>query len=115
MRNAACDLRCQLDALYFHLYGLTGDEAGESLSTFPIVQRQDEARYNGRFRTRDLILAYIRAYAAWQSGCVGQKARGPTEADAVTRRVRRLLCWHRDEASSRHVALAPLPPQTYSA
>ncbi len=57
-------LRCQLDALYFHLYGLTGDEAGEILATFPIVQRQDEARYQGRYRTRDLILAYIRAFLA---------------------------------------------------
>lgn len=57
-------LRCQLDALYFHLYGLSGNEAGDILETFPIVQRQDEARYTGRYRTRDLILAYIRAYTA---------------------------------------------------
>ncbi len=56
-------LRCQLDALYFHLYKLTGDEAAEIMETFPIVKRQDEARYGG-FRTRDLILAYYRAYAA---------------------------------------------------
>ena len=56
-------LRCQLDALYFHLYGLTADDAAQILATFPIVQRQDEARY-GRYRTRDLILAYHRAYAA---------------------------------------------------
>ena len=56
-------LRCQLDALYFHLYGLTRDEAGEILDTFPIVRRQDEAAY-GRYRTKDLILAYYNAYAA---------------------------------------------------
>jgi len=56
--------RCQLDALYFHLYGLTKGEAGEILDTFPIVKRQDEAKYGGRFRTRDLILGYYSAYAA---------------------------------------------------
>ena len=33
------------------------------LSTFPIVQRQDQAAY-GSFRTRDLILAYMSALDA---------------------------------------------------
>ena len=56
-------LRCQLDALYFHLYGLSREEADYVLGTFPIVERQDRARY-GRFRTRDLILHYWSAYAA---------------------------------------------------
>lgn len=56
-------LRCQLDALYFHLYGLTREEAEYVLGTFPIVQRNDEERY-GRFRTRDLIRYYYSAYAA---------------------------------------------------
>lgn len=56
-------LRCQLDALYFHLYGLTRDEAGEILDTFPIVKRQDEAKF-GAYRTKDLILTYYNAYEA---------------------------------------------------
>ena len=56
-------LRCQLDALYFHLYKLTRDEAGEIMDTFPIVKRQDEARH-ATFRTKELILAYYNAYAA---------------------------------------------------
>ncbi len=56
-------LRCQLDALYFILYGLSRDEAAEVLDTFPIVKRQDEAAF-GRFRTKDLILAYYNALAA---------------------------------------------------
>ncbi len=33
------------------------------LDTFPIVKRQDEAAF-GRFRTKDLILAYYNALAA---------------------------------------------------
>ncbi len=56
-------LRCQLDALYFILYGLDTGEAREILETFPIVKREDEKRY-GRYRTRDLIIAYMNAYAA---------------------------------------------------
>ena len=36
-------LRARLDALYFHLYGLSKEDAEYILSTFPIVQREDEA------------------------------------------------------------------------
>ncbi|MCY3957223.1 MAG: restriction endonuclease [Chloroflexi bacterium] len=57
-------LRARLDALYFHLYGLTRDDARYILSTFPIIQRQDEAEFDGRYRTKDLILAYMNALAA---------------------------------------------------
>jgi hypothetical protein len=35
-----------------------------SLSAFPIVKREEEQRYEGRFRTRDLILGYMAALAA---------------------------------------------------
>ena len=56
-------LRARLDALYFHLYGLSHDDAGYVLDTFPIVSRQDEAGF-GRYRTRDLVLAYMNALAA---------------------------------------------------
>ena len=56
-------LRARLDALYFHLYGLSRDEADYVLSTFPIVQKEDEAGF-GTYRTRNLILAYMSALAA---------------------------------------------------
>ena len=56
-------LRARLDALYFHLYGISREDADYILSTFPIVRRQDEAAFN-RYRTRDLILAYMNALAA---------------------------------------------------
>ena len=56
-------LRARLDALYFHLYGLSRDDADYILSTFPIVQREDEAEF-GTYRTRSLILAYMSALAA---------------------------------------------------
>ena len=56
-------LRARLDALYFHLYGLSREDASYVLDTFPIVCKQDEAAF-GRYRTRDLILAYMNALAA---------------------------------------------------
>ena len=56
-------LRARLDALYFHLYGLSHEDAEYVLSTFPIVQREDEAKF-GAYRTRNLILAYMSALAA---------------------------------------------------
>ena len=56
-------LRARLDALYFHLYGLTKEDAEYVLDTFPIVRREDKAAF-GRYRTRDLILAYMNALSA---------------------------------------------------
>jgi len=47
--------RARLDALFFHLYGLDREEADYVLGTFPIVRREEEARW-GRFRSRELIL-----------------------------------------------------------
>ena len=48
-------LRCELDALYGHLYGLTRDEFNYILETFPIVKRKDEVKY-GEYRTKHVIL-----------------------------------------------------------
>ena len=62
-------LRARLDALYFLLYGLSREDAGYVLETFPIVRRQDEAEF-GRYRTRDLVLAYMNALAAGDTASV---------------------------------------------
>jgi hypothetical protein len=56
--------RARLDAVFFHLYGLDRDAADYVLGTFPIVKREEERRYGGRFRSRDLILGYMAALAA---------------------------------------------------
>ncbi|HII01974.1 TPA: N-6 DNA methylase, partial [Methanosarcinaceae archaeon] len=50
-------LRCELDAVYAHLYGISKDDLDYILGTFPNVRRKDEARY-GTYRTRDLIMEY---------------------------------------------------------
>ncbi|MCA3273107.1 MAG: restriction endonuclease [Roseomonas sp.] len=57
-------LRARLDALFFLLYGLNREDAAYILSTFPIIQREEEAQFAGRFRSRDLILGYMAAFAA---------------------------------------------------
>ena len=62
-------LRARLDALYFHLYGLSRDDADYVLSTFPIVRAQDNKEF-GAYRTRDLILAYMNALAAGDTDTV---------------------------------------------
>ena len=62
-QEARRHLRARLDALYFHLYGLNRDDAAYILSTVPIIKRQDQAAFN-RYRTKDLILAYMNALTA---------------------------------------------------
>ena len=57
-------LRAKLDALYFHLYGVTDrDDIRYVYSTFPIVERDEKAAY-GAYRSRDLCLAWTSALAA---------------------------------------------------
>ncbi|PRW65369.1 Eco57I restriction-modification methylase domain-containing protein [Actinopolyspora mortivallis] len=57
-------IRAELDALFFHLYGISREDADYILDTFPIVKRKDEAEY-GTYRTKELILAeYDRMEAA---------------------------------------------------
>ncbi len=57
-------LRAKLDALYFHLYGITDrDDVSYIYATFPIVEKKETEKY-GSYRSRDLCLAYINAFAA---------------------------------------------------
>lgn len=53
-------IRAELDAAFFHLYGIERDDVDYIMDTFPIVRRKDEAEY-GEYRTKRLILeAYDR-------------------------------------------------------
>jgi hypothetical protein len=64
-------LRAKLDALYFILYGVfdptdpaqSRDDIRYIYSTFPIVEREETARW-GSYRSRDLCLAWINALMA---------------------------------------------------
>lgn len=48
-------LRAELDALFFHLYGISRDAVDYIMETFPIVKRKDEAEH-GCYRTKLAIL-----------------------------------------------------------
>jgi len=56
-------LRAELDAAFFHLYGVERDDVDYILDTFPIVRRKDEQRF-GEYRTKRLILEIYNELAA---------------------------------------------------
>jgi hypothetical protein len=70
-------LRAKLDALYFILYGVydstdparSRDDIRYIYSTFPIVEREEIAKW-GRYRSRDLALAWINALLAGEPDAV---------------------------------------------
>jgi hypothetical protein len=57
-------LRAKLDAIYFHLYGITDrDDVRYIYSTFPIVEREETTAHR-RYLSQDLCLAWMNALAA---------------------------------------------------
>lgn len=56
-------LRCELDATFFHLYGIGRGDVDYVLETFPIVKREDARRY-GEYRTKRVVLEVYEAMAA---------------------------------------------------
>lgn len=74
-------IRCELDALYFHLYGINRDDADYILETFPIVKRKDLTQY-GEYRTKNLILEiYDTMQQAKETGRPYQTILDPPSAD----------------------------------
>lgn len=66
--NRRFQLRCELDAAFFHLYGLARDDVDYVMETFPIVRKNDEKTY-GEYRTKRVILEIYDALAkAAQTG-----------------------------------------------
>ena len=58
-------LRAKLDAVFFHLYGVTDrDDVRYIYSTFPIVERDELTLYEGSYRSKDLCLAWMNALSA---------------------------------------------------
>ncbi len=56
-------MRCELDALYFHLYQIARDDDDYILETLPIVKRKDVAAY-GQYLTKRIILEMYNQMAA---------------------------------------------------
>jgi hypothetical protein len=55
-------LRCELDAAYFHLYGIERADVDYIMDTFPIVKRKDEQKHK-EYRTKRVILDVYDAMA----------------------------------------------------
>jgi hypothetical protein len=60
-------MRAELDAAFFHLYGVQRHDADYIMETFPVVKRRDIERY-GSFRTKELILQVYDAMAEAERG-----------------------------------------------
>jgi hypothetical protein len=74
-------LRSELDALFFHLYGIARDDVDYIMDTFPIVRRKDEQQF-GEYRTKRVILEIYDAMAdAELTGVAYQTRLDPPPAD----------------------------------
>jgi len=74
-------LRCELDAAFFHLYGINRDDVDYIMETFPIVKRKDEAKH-GEYRTKRVILEiYDALLQATDTGEPYQTLLDPPPAD----------------------------------
>ena len=56
-------LRCEIDAAFFQLYGISRDDAAWILDTFPVLARSEE-REHGEYRTKRVVLETYDALAA---------------------------------------------------
>lgn len=74
-------LRAELDAAFFHLYGVSRDDTSYVMDTFPIVKKNDEKLY-GEYRTKRLVLEIYDALAeAVRQGRPYQTRLDPPPAD----------------------------------
>ena len=77
-------LRCELDAAYFHLYGIEREDVDYILDTFPIVRRKDEQAH-GEYRTKRVILEiYDEIRRAMESGTAYRTRLDPPPANGWT-------------------------------
>lgn len=82
-------LRCELDAAFFHLYGIRREDVDYIMDTFPIVGRNDETR-DGEYRTKRIILEIYQAMQrAIETGEPYQTMLDPAPADLSCRHHRK--------------------------
>jgi hypothetical protein len=76
-------IRAELDAAFFHLYGIERDDVDYIMETFPIVKRKDVAEH-GEYRTKRLILEIYDAMAVAER--TGKPYQSPFDAKPGSRR-----------------------------
>jgi hypothetical protein len=75
---------CELDAAYFHLYGINREAVDYIMETFPIVKRKDVDAY-GTYRTKEQILEIYEQMAnAVETGKSYQTALDPPPGPPAT-------------------------------
>ena len=70
-------LRAELDAAFFHLYGIERDDVDYIMETFPITKRKDIAA-QGEYRTKRLILEFYDSMAEAERS--GKRYESPFDA-----------------------------------
>jgi hypothetical protein len=73
-------LRCELDAAYFHLYGIACDDVDYIMDTFRVWREKEEKLY-GEYRTKRVILEMYDEM--WRAMEVGERYRGRVELSAA--------------------------------
>ena len=74
-------LRCELDAAFFHLYGVNRDDTDYIMETFPVVKKKD-IQQHGDYRTKLTILEiYDAMQRAIETGEPYQTLLDPPPAD----------------------------------
>jgi methylase of polypeptide subunit release factors len=74
-------IRCEVDAVFFHLYGINHDDAAYILDTFPVVRKKDESAH-GEYRTKRVILEiYDQMTEAMRTGVPYRTLLDPPPAD----------------------------------
>jgi len=74
-------IRCELDAAFFHFYGINRNDVDYIIETFPIVKRKDIQKY-GNYRTKLTILKiYDEMKKAMETSKPYQTILNPPPAD----------------------------------
>jgi len=74
-------LRCELDAAYFHLYGIERADVDYIMDTFRVAKDENEHQY-GEYRTKRVILEiYDKMKQAMDTGESYQTALQPPPSD----------------------------------
>lgn len=98
-------LRCELDAAYFHLYGIPREDVEYIMDTFPIVKRKDEAAH-GEYRTKRVILEIYDEMAATIREAAPETTPQPPPAN-----ITRLHPRPRDERPDEQAPARPTEPR----
>jgi hypothetical protein len=74
-------LRAELDAAFFHLYGVSRDDTSHALDAFPVLRKNDEKAHGEYYTKRVVLEIYDRLAEAISSGSPYATLLNPAPAD----------------------------------